>query len=258
MFAILDPFQPHGDNHLHRVAKIHKDQTHWIPIERRGQKRTEEDMAMNMAICYYMDDTIRRKNEIGDWSDDLTIGCIEPGYKPGEKYNYSEYLDNDHLLLAVHLQMCKISPQDTTQDQECYYSLVIKRGGTGASGVQLLVYLMTGNKQGPCQPFGQENERWINCLDRVRVLLEKAWALPGIFWPFEEEREPKEGLTQEVWQLRKARLDDPRMYDTLARGFRLGTLPRYSSDTVAYGQELDEDIPPYPSKKHFWNREWMH
>ena len=55
--------------------------------------------------------------------------------------------------------------------------------------------------------------------------------------PFEEEREPKESLTQEVWQLRKARLDDPRMYDRLAIGwFRLGTLPQYLSDDLAYGQ----------------------
>ena len=194
-----------------------------------------------------------RKNEIRDWSDNLSIGCIEPGYRDSKKYNYSEYLDNDHLLLAVHLQTWKIPPQ-RPQDQECYYSLVIQRG---ASGVQLLVYLMTGNKQGPCQPFGQQHERWINCLDRVRVLLEKAWALPGSFWPFEEEREPKEGLTQEVWQLRKARLDDPRIYDTLARAFRRRTLPQYLSDDLAYGQELDMDIPPYPSKKNLWDRVWM-
>ena len=61
------------------------------------------------------------------------------------------------------------------------------------------------------------------------------------FVGFEEEREPKESLTQEVWQLRKARLDDPRMYDRLADGWY--SLPQYSSDDLAYGQELDMDIP---------------
>ena len=61
MFAILNPSRNDGDDHLHRVAKLHKSQTKWIPIH-----DTEKDTQnMNMAICYYMDDMIRHRN--GDW-----------------------------------------------------------------------------------------------------------------------------------------------------------------------------------------------
>ena len=155
---------------------------------------------MNMAICYYMDDMIRHRNEIGDWSDNLTICCIEPGYHESKKYQLEEYLDNDPPLLAVHLQTWKEPPQDDRpQDRECYYSLVIQRG---ASGVQLLVYLMTGNKQGPCQRDNKYmHMRWVRCLDLVRVILQKAWELPAAcsFGPFAEYRNPKKDLDAKDW-----------------------------------------------------------
>ena len=251
MFAILNPSRNDGDDHLHRVAKLHKSQTKWIPIH-----DTEKDTQnMNMAICYYMDDMIRHRNEIGDWSDNLTICCIEPGYQDGEKYQLEEYLDGDPPLLAVHLQTWKEPPQDDRpQDRECYYSLVIQRG---ASGVQLLVYLMTGNKQGPCQRDNKYmHMRWVRCLDLVRVILQKAWELPAAcsFGPFAEYRNPKKDLDakdwENAWQLRRARLDNPGMYHRLLTlDIWLRTPPQYSSDGRAYGHALDMDIP-HP---HVWD-----
>ena len=243
MFAILNPSRNDGDDHLHRVAKLHKSQTKWIPIH-----DTEKDTQnMNMAICYYMDDMIRHRNEIGDWSDNLTICCIEPGYHESKKYQLEEYLDDDPPLLAVHLQTWKEPPQDDRpQDRECYYSLVIQRG---ASGVQLLVYLMTGNKQGPCQRDNMYmHMRWVRCFNLVRDLLRMAWELPGSSFGPEGFGHPKGDLAKNAWQLRRARLDNPGMYYRLADVW-LHTPPQYSSDGRAYGYALDMDIP-HP---HVWD-----
>ena len=260
MFAIVNPSQ--DGTSLHRVAKMNKNQTKWIPTMDTDTQKW--DTQMNMAICYYMDDLIRYKNQIGDWSDnDLTIRCIKP------VISWPNLLDkNDHPPLPVHLQMWKES-SGRKDDQECYYSLVIREGKDkdGIAKIQLLVYLMTGNRQGPCAQLvgvgaGGHSRvlvqqyyhlRWRRCLDRVRALLAEEAEIP---------KDPGGDLAKkqlrQLRQLRRAQLDDPGMYPPFLANSWLFDI-WYPSDNLA---TLDEVIQGYPSERSPRQRDrkrtWLH